>query len=845
MTFADRLSAAPAADVDGLTTLGRVSGVDRAARALVLTCETPAGAARLRVDALSDTVLRVRLAPPGGRVAGDDSYALDPAARWDGPTAWDVEKTDEGVVARTAALTVRVDRPAARLVVTDRHGRVLLADEAGPAFDADGRLAHSVRLAPGDRLLGLGDKALALDRRGHAVEMWNTDAFRYERGTDPLYKSLPFVLRLAVDDPSAPPEGDGQPPRAVPPGTPPAAVGLFYDNSFRVGMDLGAASEGRMRWAADGGALDLYVLAPDEGAGPMGVVEAFARLTGRTPLLPRWALGYHQCRYSYLTEAEVREVAREFRQRGIPCDTLYFDIHYMDGYRVFTWDPAAFPDPASLLADLHADGFTAVAIVDPGVKADDADDDPRGAVYREGVARDAFVRHPDGSEAHGEVWPGRCAFPDFTRADVRAWWGGLHAGLVADGLDGVWNDMNEPALFEAHHVEGSMAAEEHATTLPLDVRHAMEGRGGTHAEAHNVYGMQMQRATHEGLAALRPDRRPFTITRAAYAGSQRFGTAWTGDNSATWDHLVLAIQQVLSLGVSGMPFSGADVGGFVGTPTGELLARWTQLGAVTPLFRNHSAVDTPRQEPWLFGEEVERVCREAIELRMRLVPHLYTALWQAHTRGTPILRPLALVHPDDETVRATSPLGFYCGDALLVHPVVEEGQAEREVYLPPAPAWFCFHTGARFDGRQTIWTATPLDRLPLYVRGGSVLALGPVRPHTGVPVERLEVHVYPAEGTHVSELYDDAGDGPADAPHQHIRFALADDGTTLSLSPEVTGAYASTVTAWDVVVHGLDAPPSRVLVDGQPATATWDRTAARFTGAPGARIEVTRCLERA
>lgn len=809
MTDAPTLSAPPS----------RVLSVDRSDRSAVVTYATPDGPARLRVDALSDTTLRLRAAAPDARFGPDDSVALDRATRWDGPTAWSVDKAADAVTVRTEALTVRIDRATARLTVTDAHGRTLL-DADAPTLAPDGP-AHRVRLSPGDRLLGLGDKPLAVDRRGHAVELWNTDAFRFGEGSDPLYKSIPFVLRLS--DADGGPSGE------------PHAVGLFYDTPFRSQFDLGAADPDVMAWRAQGGAFDLYVLAAPT---PLGIVEHLARLTGRTPLLPRWALGYHQCRYSYLNEAEVRAVAAGFRSRGIPCDTLYFDIDYMDGYRVFTWDRQSFPDPPALLRDLHADGFTTVAIVDPGVKADD----PGYSVYTEGRALDAFVKHPDGTEAHGEVWPGRCAFPDFTRADVRDWWGRLHAGLVADGIDGVWNDMNEPALFEAHHVDGSMAAEEAVGTLPLDAVHAFEGRGGTHAEAHNLYGTLMQRATFDGLRALAPGKRPFTITRAAYAGSQRYGTAWTGDNTASWEHLRLAIRMTLSLGVSGVPFSGADVGGFTGTPSGELLARWTQLGALTPLFRNHSAVDTPRQEPWLFGDAVERVCREAIELRMRLVPHLYTALWQASRVGTPILRPLALVHPDDETVARTSPLGFYVGDGLLAQPVVEEGQTEREVYLPAAPCWYDLATGERLDGRQTVWTATPLDRLPLYVRGGTVLPLGPVRPHTGVPVERLELHVYPAEGQHESWLYEDAGDGwdHLDGAHYAARLALSDDGAAVRLTVAVEGTHVPEWTAWDVVVHGLDGPPASVTANGKTVRAAWDGEAARFSVPVGTGFEVAR-----
>ena len=765
-----------------------------------LVLDTEAGT--IHLEALSDHVLRVR------RGLSVPSYALDPAARWTGPTEWDVSENG-ATEATTAALAVRVEASGA-FVVTDRSTGAVLVEAEAPGEGA----AHAVRLEPADRLFGLGDKALTLDRRGHRVEMWNTDAFKYGRGTDPLYKSVPFVLKQGAE----------------------AAVGLFYDNTWRATFDLGAADAGRLAWSADGGDLDLTLLA---APAPLGVVQAFSRLTGRTPMLPRWALGYHQCRYSYMNEGEIREVAREFRERQIPCDALYFDIHYMRGFRVFTWDTERFPNAAGLLADLAADGFRSVVIVDPGVKADDPDYD----VYRQGQDLGAYVRYPDGSEVHGEVWPGTCAFPDYTDPAVREWWGGLHAGLLADGVDGIWNDMNEPALFSVAHVEGTMAGEENVGTIPDDARHDFEGAGASHAQMHNVYGMQMQRATFDGLRDLAPERRPFTITRAAYAGAQRFGTGWTGDNSASWDHLRLAVQTCLSLGVSGMPFVGADVGGFVGAPSGELVARWTQLGALTPLFRNHSAVDTPRQEPWLFGDEVERVCRQAIELRYRLLPVLYTALWQAATRGTPILRPLPLVHPDDETVRRTSPLGFYVGDNLLAHPVLEEGQTEREIYLPEAAGWFDLATGERFEGRQTVWMQTPLDRLPLFARAGSVVPLGPVRQHTGQPAERLALHVYPAPGRHTSWLYDDAGDGH-DAGWT-CRLDLEDDGAALRLTPtaspaETASGWRPEWAGWDVVVHGLARAPASVRTAGAEAEVAWDGQTARFAVAVGAGFDLAR-----
>ncbi len=761
---------------------------------------------KLRLDVLSDEVMRLRFAPLGEEIPTFASYALDPDAVWKGPSTWRVNDDQDAVVFETASMRVRLEVANGALTVSDRSTAAVLLEADGMWTTGTG---HTVRLHPSDRLLGLGDKALSLDRRGHRLAMWNTDAFKYKRGTDPLYKSVPFVLK----------QRDG------------SQVGLFYDNTWRTSFDLGVTDSSRMFYHAEGGALDLYIVTAPT---PIEVVETFSTLTGRTPMMPKWALGYHQCRYSYMNEGEIREVAQGFRSRNIPCDALYFDIHYMDGYRVFTWDRERFPDPAGLLSDLEDDGFKSIVIIDPGVKADD----PNYDVYQAGLEADAYVTYPDGAEVRGEVWPGECAFPDYTSPAVRDWWGSLHRQLIEDGVDGVWNDMNEPALFSVAHVEGSMGAEEEVGTIPHEARHDLEGRGGTHAEAHNVYGMQMQRATFEGLAQIAPDRRPFTITRAAYAGAQRFGTGWTGDNSATWDHLRLAVETCLSLGTSGMPFVGADVGGFVGEPTGELLARWTQVGALTPLFRNHSAVDTPRQEPWLFGDEIEEVCRKAIELRYRLLPVFYTALWQAATEGTPMLRALPLLHPDDPTVRHTDPLAFYLGADLLAHPVVTEGQTQREIYLPESDGgWYDFVSGKHLEGRLTIWTETPLHRIPLYARAGSVIPLAPVRQHTGEPVDRLELHVYPST-TGTSWLYEDAGDGHGDT--WAARFDLEDDESTLRVEVSVEGRFVPEWTGWDIVVHGLEGAPSSVTADGLEIVSTWDGRVARLEVGVGSSLVVTR-----
>ena len=759
----------------------------------------------LRVLLLSDHAAEFRFAPDtGGDAFGDDafgddfSYAVDPGAPVEGPSEWALEEAADAFSITTPALHLRVDRASGVLRATDGEGR-LLAEIT--EWSGQGAASFAARLREGERLFGLGDKTLPLDRRGARAELWNTDAFGFQRGSDPLYKTVPFTVGVVAEGP---------------------ACGLFFDNPAAGLVDLGATDPGVLRYAADRGALRLTLFS---GETPLDVIRRYARRTGHMPMLPKWALGYHQCRYSYRTEAEIREVARELRARRLPCDVLYFDIHYMDGYRCFTWDEAAFPDPAALLADLQADGFQNVVIIDPGLKS--GDPDYRPAV--EAQARGLVVQNADGTPFIGPVWPGRCVFPDFTDPEARAWWGDEHAELLRQGVVGVWNDMNEPAVFVEElmgEATESMDVEAEARTMPLDVRHRVEGREADHVEAHNVYGMQMQRATFEGLKRLRPERRPFTITRAAYAGAQRFGTTWTGDNDATWDHLRLAMEQVLSLGASGMPFSGADVGGFSGTPTGELLARWTQLGVVTPLFRNHSAVDTPRQEPYRFSAEIEASCRAAIEWRYRLLPVIYTALYEAATEGLPMLRALPLVHPNQPLAQRFCADGAYLGPDLLAYPVFSPGQRRREVFLPEhAGGWFDLYTGRHLHGGQTLFVDAPLAAgPPLFARAGSAVPLAPIRQHTAEPIGALTLRVFPRPGRFSSRLYDDAGDGYAfeTGDHYDARLVGEDDGSRITLRAEVQGSHVPEWTTWTVEVYGLDRAPASCTADGASVDVGFD-----------------------
>jgi alpha-glucosidase len=571
------------------------------------------------------------------------------------------------------------------------------------ASPAGATLLFRRRLAPEERLYGLGDKAFPLDRRGHAYELWNTDASNFSFGSDPLYKAIPLLF-------------------GVRPGH---AWGVWVDSAARLGFDC-RGDEVRVHGPEGAPVHEL------EGASLEDVLGRASELVGRAPLPPRWSLGYHQSRWSYGSAPEALWIAEEFRRRRIPLACLHLDIDYMDGFRVFTWNRERFPDPAGLVRSLHELGVRVMTIVDPGVKAE-----PGYPVYDELVARRLACRAPDGVPWVGRVWPGRSVWPDFTDPEARRFWGEQHRGLVETGIDGIWLDMNEP----------SVPGLGRRGTLPDDVRHA----AGRHAHVHNAYGALMAQATADALERLRPRLRPFVLTRAAAAGTQRYAATWTGDNRSTWTHLRLALSMCLGLGVSCYPFCGADVGGFAGRCEPELYGRWIQLGVFTPFFRTHYAGSlTPgRQEPWSYGPEIEAVARAAVELRQLLAPYTYTAFWRHTQTGLPVMRPLVLAWPEDPRA-AVCEDAFLWGDDILVAPVLRKGARRRRVYLP-AGDWYDFWSGARIAGGRTLAVDAPLARVPLFVRAGRAL-----------PLAGGELRVFPGEG--VSWLYEDDGEtvgGPA------------------------------------------------------------------------------------
>ncbi|MEO0557977.1 MAG: glycoside hydrolase family 31 protein [Bacteroidota bacterium] len=781
---------------DRFTLLGDVTGYEVRGHTLILDCGGP----RLAVSFLAADLARVRLAPSGdfrplghGADATDDpfSYALDPERTW---TPDGISVTDDGteILVRTPAMTLRVRMQPCRLTFETRAGEVFLQDTAGAGWvDLDDRTETRCWKAchPTSRFFGLGDKTFELDRKGRALTFWNSDTYAYAPEQDPIYKSIPFLLGLTPSASSS----DAW-----------TGYGLFLDNTYRSNMDLGASSEDDWWFGSTDGELRYFVFAPgSNGTDLKTPLGRYCDLTGHKPLPPRWALGYHQSRWNYHDEGYVRWIAHEHRRRNLPLDCIHLDIGHMDGYRVFTWNPDTFPDAVALNRDLNEMGVRSVVIVDPGVKVD-----PDYFAYQEGKTRRLFCENPDGTDFTDTVWPGDVHWPDFSKPEARMWWGHLHQRYLASGVTGFWNDMNEPAILGGRD-------------FPDYVQFDYGDRGGKatdHLEAHNVYGLLMGRATYEGLRDVRPDERPFLLTRACFSGSQRYAAAWTGDNVSSWEHMLLSFQMCQSLSASGLAFCGPDIGGFAAQPSPELYARWMQMGVLYPFMRTHySHEEIEAQEPWAFGEEAEDACRKALQLRYRLLPTIYSAFEACSRTGLPPMKALVLEHPDDPRTHTDCDDQTYLGDTLMAAPVMHEGARQRDVYFPSVDGgWYDFTSGRAIAGGQSHTVDAPFDHLPLFARAGGVVALDPPALHTGVTPEVLELRIFPGTGT--SAFYFDDGLSYAYESGDAFRLQLdvrqldvrqLDDALTIDVGRDGSFGLPHRTIEWTIPMHA-----SSVLVDG-------------------------------
>ncbi len=733
----------------------------------------------LFVHVITDRIIRFRFAT-NGHFEDDFSYAIDDRFEPKVDECEFVEKDDHFRIT-TGRLICTLTKEGLINRILDRSGNVLCEDEKGFHWE-DNRewggdiVIHSKKIQSGEHFYGLGDKSCKLDLRGKRLQLWGSDTYGYTEKSDPLYKNIPFYVGLHH-------------------GT---SYGVFFDNSFRSFFDFGSERSNVSSFFAQGGEMNYYFL---YGPELVEIVRQYTHLTGVPELPPLWSLGYHQCKWSYYPEAKVKEITKGFRDRTIPCDAIYLDIDYMEGFRCFTWSKEYFPDPKRMVEELKRDGFKTVVIIDPGIKID-----KDYWVYQEAFEKDYFCKRADGPLMKGSVWPGLCNFPDYTKPEVRDWWADLFEGLIKDvGVKGVWNDMNEPAVFE----EG---------TFPLDVRHDYDGHPCSHRKGHNVYGMQMARATYEGVKKFANPERPFVITRSGYSGVQRYTSGWTGDNIASWDHLKIANVQCQRLSMSGMSFVGSDIGGFIETPDGELYVRWLQLGIFHPFCRTHSSGDHGDQEPWSFGDQYTDLARKAIELRYQLLPYIYTAFWQYVNEYTPMIRSLAMLDQRnlDTYFRQEE---FALGDSLLICPITQPQVDGRWLYLPKGE-WYYWWDDEKNEGGMEVWADAPLDVIPLYVKAGSVVPLNPIMQYVGEKkVDTLTLHVYHKKGELTSTLYEDAGNGYDYLQGGSLlkKFKLKGDEATLTLEQTMEGDFVPEYSSYKLVIHGIDVKSA--VIDEKKAKA--------------------------
>jgi alpha-glucosidase len=747
---------------------------------LPIGVELSAGTAKVRVTAFRDGIVRVRVAPQG-HFPKDSSWAVIEAPE---PPSVTIDEDKNDVHLSAGSVNVIIHKSPLLISFADAQGHIILADESTLPMAWNGQRIRAWKKMPSDEnYYGLGDKAGPMNRRNRAFINWNTDAFGWGESTDPLYKTIPFFIGLRKA----------------------AAYGIFFDNTYRSSFDFGKESPDYLSFGAEGGELNYYFFA---GPDPKKVIEKYTALVGRSPLPPLWSLGYQQCRYTYYPESRAREVVGLFRQKKIPADVIYFDIDYQQGYAPFTINREYFPHFEQMIADFKSQGFHTILITDLHIKKDP---DHGYAPYDSGTKQDLFVKNPDGSNFVGPVWPGPSVFPDFTLTRARDWWGTLYKDFVHMGAAGFWNDMNEPSVFERAD-----------KTMPLDTVHRLDdGTTLDHRAIHNVFGMENARATYEGLRKLQGDERPFVLTRAAYSGSQRYAATWTGDNSATWNHISMSTPMLLSMGISGYGLVGDDIGGFASSPPPDLLTRWYELGVFNPIYRDHAAKGTADHEPWASGPEQEAIRRRYIELRYQLLPYIYTGIEAMTRTGLPFMRPIFLDYPQQESSYDDNHDFLFGGD-LYVAPIATETVDAEEIQLPPG-AWYDYRTSQKHASSEKIALHPAVDELPLYVRAGAILPMQPIVQNTEEkPTGPLEIKVYAGENCHGS-LYEDDGHTFA---YQRGEFRRTN--YTCQVSPSSIAVKAttekSTYQPWwhaaRVTIFGVPSEPKELRLT-QQVTHDW------------------------
>ena len=719
---------------------------------------------RFQVTAYNEHIIRVQISQFEAFDEYPYSVVLEPQE-----VDAQIEEHDEAISLDTGKVKCHISKAPLRLRFENADGQLLNADD--DTFGVSW-LGHTVtnykQLAQDEIFVGMGEKTGGLNRRGTSYDNWNTDAFGFDNETDPLYLSTPFFIGIR----------EGLP------------YGIFLDNTYKTHFNFGTSNNDRFSYfSAYGGDMNYYFIQGDTVA---DVIRQYANLTGKMQMPPLWSLGFQQCRYSYYPDFEVETLAQTFRNKQIPADVIYFDIHYMEAYKAFTFDDETFPDPKGLIARLEDMGFKIVVILDPGIATEEG-----YGTYDRGLKEDIFVKYPDGTRYEASVWPGNSHFTDFTSEKGRAWWTKELKYYTDLGLEGFWNDMNEPACW--------------GQDMPDLIEFDYEGQQVSHLKARNVYGYQMVRSTYEGAREHLGNKRPFTLTRSGFSGVQRYSAVWTGDNVAGDEYKLLGQRIVNSLGLAGVPFAGYDVGGFVDESDPALFSRWLAIASFAPFFRVHSMINSRDSEPWAYGEEVEEISRNYINLRYKLLPYMYALFYEAHKTGMPINRSLAInYHQEPDIYYGNAENAFTLGEWLLVCPTTSK-QDYAKVYLPSGN-WYNFFTGEKHAGKRELVVETSMEDLPVFAKEGAIVPMQSEVQYTGDRHDGLlRLHIYHGAVQTEQQLYEDDGETFDFEQGAYYERLVAFDGkrNTLTLQ-ERTGKRGSKFSRMRVYLHGFEADSFQV-----------------------------------
>jgi alpha-glucosidase len=726
-----------------------------------LTGETKYG--KFRIQFYNDNVVRIQVTKE--KDFEDFSYSVVASPANENIIVLD---QPDNLVLKTPSLVLAINKHPVRFSFYTIKDQLINEDDSfGTSWNGE-QVTTYKRLQEGERFIGLGEKTGPLDRKGQGYENWNTDNFAYATAADPLYCSIPFYIGVHHS----------------------LSYGIFFDNTYKSFFNFGASNNRFASFSADAGEMNYYFI---HDTSVSEIIRHYTHLTGRMEMPPLWSIGYQQCRYSYYPDKEVISLAKTFREKDIPADTIVLDIHHMESYKIFTWSKRDFPDPKSLVSELKSMGFNVVVICDPGIKVEEG-----YKAYEEGVQQDIFIKYPDGTNYTGQVWPGWCHFPDFTSAKARKWWKDHFKEYIDIGVHGFWNDMNEIASW------GNM--------IPENMEMDFEGNKSSMRRGRNVYGMQMARSSYEAAKSLLKNERPFNLTRSGFSGVQRYSAVWTGDNVAYDDHMLLGVRLVSSMGLSGIAFAGYDVGGFVGDASIKLFARWISIAAFSPFFRGHSMINSRDSEPWAYGEEVEQISRNYIKFRYQLLPYIYSLFYEAAQTGMPVQRSLAINYTHDHKVYNGQFQNQYLfGPYFLIAPV-DSARDLVKVYLPEG-TWYYLYNGHQYHGNSETILECPLHKLPVFVKAGALIPMQPVKSHTGEITTTITLHIYTGDSSTFNYYEDDGTTFDYQKGQYALRKLYFDNHLRTLRISEAEGQFISPTKRLKLVIHGMDINIQRIYVN--------------------------------